>query len=121
MDINQLRRNCFLFIVENLPAVNKDDLSALPVDLILEIIQHPTAEMYYDDYEESEKQLFDLIWNRIKDDFEEAKMNSHSKSPEGHPPSYNCCKVSVLPTERIWTHPRSERSHYRGRKGSRGL
>ena len=66
MNINQLRRNCFLFIVENLPAVNKDDLSALPVDFILEIIQHPAAQMCYGNYKKSEKQLFNLIWNRIK-------------------------------------------------------
>ena len=65
MDINQLRRNCFLFIVENLPAVNKDDLSALPLDLILEIIQHPAATMS-NDFREDEQQLFHLIWNRIK-------------------------------------------------------
>ena len=73
MDINQLRRNFFLFIVENLPEVNKDDLSALPPDLILEIIQHPAAMMCYGDYEESEKQLFHLIWNRIKCHPEETK------------------------------------------------
>ena len=64
MDIHQLRKDCFLFILDHLPEVNKDSLSALPVELLLEIIQHPAAEMC-SDFSESEKRLCHLIWDKI--------------------------------------------------------
>ena len=73
LDLNQLKKFFVLFIVDHLPEVNKDDLSALPVDLLLEIIQHPAAVMVKGDAAESEKQLFHLIWNQVKCFSEEEK------------------------------------------------
>ena len=69
-DINELKKNCLLFIVDRLPEVNKADLSALPVELLLEIFKHPAAVMDDDDDDydaaESEKQLFQLLWDKVK-------------------------------------------------------
>ena len=73
LDLNQLKKYSVLFIVDHLPEVNKDDLSALPVELLLEIIQHPAAVMVTGDCAESEKQLFHLIWNQVKCFSEEEK------------------------------------------------
>ena len=72
MGISQLRKNCLVFIVDHLQELSKDDLSALPVDLILEIIQHPAAVASYS-ATESEKQLFHIIWNKVKSFPEEQK------------------------------------------------
>ena len=38
LGVIELRKNCLLFIVDKLPAVNKDDLSALPIDLLIEVV-----------------------------------------------------------------------------------
>ena len=73
MNLNQWKKYCVLFIVDHLPEVNKDDLSAFPVELLLEIIQHPAAVMVIGDAAESEKQLFHLIWNQVKCFSEEEK------------------------------------------------
>ena len=66
IDINPLKKYCVLFIVDYLSKVNKNDLSALPDELLLEIVQHPAAQMVYDNVAESEKQLFHLIWGKVK-------------------------------------------------------
>ena len=66
LDIPKLKNNCILFIVDHLLEVSKADLSALPVQLLLEIIQHPDAVICDGDAQENEKQLFSLIWNKIK-------------------------------------------------------
>ena len=47
LNIIQLRENCFLFIVDHLSKINIDDLSALPVDVLLEIIKHPAAVLHH--------------------------------------------------------------------------
>ena len=73
LNILQLQKNCILFIVDHLPEVNKDDLSALLVELLIEIIQHPAAAMSYDDDEKNEEQLFHLSWDKIKSLPEEQK------------------------------------------------
>ena len=65
LGINQLTKSSLLFIVDHLDKVNKDELFALPVDVLLDIIQHPAASMC-DDVAESEKQMFYLIWNKMK-------------------------------------------------------
>ena len=74
LHLNQVRTNCFVFTVGHLAKVRKDELSDLPVDLLLEIIQHPAAQMVYGDPAESEKQLFHLIWNKIKSTSEETQI-----------------------------------------------
>ena len=66
MDIIQLRKNCILFIVDHLPEVNQDDLSALPVEPLLEIIQHPAAMIDIEDSAENEEKLFHLIWTKVQ-------------------------------------------------------
>ena len=67
LNILQLQKNCILFIVDYLPEVNKDDLSTLPVELLIEIIQHPAAAISHnDDVEKNEEQLFHLSLNKIK-------------------------------------------------------
>ena len=74
LHINEVRANCFVFIVDHLSEVNRDDLCALPVELLLEVIQHPAAVMDPDDAAESEKQMFYLIWNKMESTPEETKM-----------------------------------------------
>ena len=66
LNIMQLRENCFLFIVDHLSKINIDDLSALPVDVLLEIIKHPAALLCREDRETNEKQMFELLWNKVK-------------------------------------------------------
>ena len=66
MNINKLRKNCTLFILDHLPEMNKDDLSELPAELLLEIIQHPAAVLDDRDSAESEEKLFHLIYNKVK-------------------------------------------------------
>ena len=43
--LNLLKKTCFRFIVRHLPEINKEDLSALPVDVLLKIFQHRSAQM----------------------------------------------------------------------------
>ena len=67
MNMNSVKKNCFLFILDHLKDISMDDLSALPVVLLLEIIQHPAASMCdVCDAVESEKRLFQLIWSKVK-------------------------------------------------------
>ena len=73
LDITKLQEYCVKFIVENLPEVEKDDLSALPVELLLEIIQHPAAVIPCGEYVLNEEALFYLVWNKIKSAPEEEK------------------------------------------------
>ena len=66
MNINKLRENCTLFIVDHLPEITKDDLSVLPIEPLLEIIQHPAAVLDNSDSEESEEKLYHLICGKIQ-------------------------------------------------------
>ena len=66
LDINQLKKDLLLFVTEYVAEVDKDDLSALPVELLLEIIQHPAAVMDHGDPSGNEKGLFRLVWNQLK-------------------------------------------------------
>ena len=66
MGINKLGKNCILFIVDHLPEVNRDDLSALPVEPLLEIIQHAAAVLDGDDSAANEEQLFHLICTKFE-------------------------------------------------------
>ena len=69
LGVNQLRKMCYLYIVDHLPKLNKDDLSALPVELLLEICQHPAAVISW-----SEKEMLQLLWNKVKP-FRQQKKN----------------------------------------------
>ena len=80
LHLNQVRANCFVFTVDHLAKINKDDLSALPVEMILEIIEHPGAMIETDYPVESEKKLFHLIWNKIKSARKKPKLNTFPKS-----------------------------------------
>ena len=66
MNINKLRKNCILFILDHLPEVNKDDLSVLPAEPLLEIIKHPAAAVDDRDSAENEEKLFYLIYAKVK-------------------------------------------------------
>ena len=65
--ILKLRTQTLLYIVDHLPEIEKDDLSALPVDFLLEIIQHPAAvinqnhDSMYDPVED--KTMYDPVEN----------------------------------------------------------
>ena len=48
------------------PQKNKVDLSALRVELLMEIIQHPAAVICHGEPEVNEEGLFHLVWNKIK-------------------------------------------------------
>ena len=74
LHLNQVRANCIAFTVDHLTEIKQDDLSALPVDLLLEIIRHPAAVMVPNDPAQSEKQLFRLIWEKIESTSEEAQI-----------------------------------------------
>ena len=110
LDIIELKKNSILFIVDNLPGVNKDDLYALPVELLLEIIQHPAACMAEGDGIESEKQMFYLIWDKIKTLQEEAKVKYIPKMLKAiHLPRTD---KDFLPIDRILPHSRGKRTDY---------
>ena len=65
LDMNQLRKNCVLFTVDHLQNVNKDDLSSLPVDVLLGIAQHP-ATVIMTGFAENEKHMFHVLCDRVK-------------------------------------------------------
>ena len=66
MNITKMRESCFLFIVDHLEEVDEDKLSVLPVDVLLEIIKHPAAVLCQEDWETNEKQMSELLWNKVK-------------------------------------------------------
>ena len=74
LHLDQVRANCFAFVVDHLPKVDKDDLSELPVELILEIMGHPAARIDSCDPVQSEKKLFHLIWKKIESTSEESQI-----------------------------------------------
>ena len=65
LNINQLRRNCLLFLVDKIEEVNTKDI---PVEALLEIIQHPAAVIVknLNTFGDREKHLFHLVWDRVK-------------------------------------------------------
>ena len=92
MDFNQLKKYCIMFTVDYLPEINEDDLSALPVELLIEIVQHPAAVIFHNscapkpfkpfdyylkrdrgDDAVSEERMFHLIWNKVRRFPEETK------------------------------------------------
>ena len=66
LGVNKMRQDCLLFTVYHLSKVDKADLSALPVELLLEIFQHPAAVLVHGNPAESEKQLLHLLWDKVK-------------------------------------------------------
>ena len=59
---------CGSFVVENLEKVSGSnlDFGDLPVEEVLQIIKHPAAVISEKSPAENEKQLFMLVWNRIR-------------------------------------------------------
>ena len=68
LDISQLKKDYVLFVIDHQWFLNviKGRLSALPVELLLDIIRHPAAVLDKEDSAESEKQMFHLIWDKVK-------------------------------------------------------
>ena len=63
LDIHQLKKDLLLYVTAYMDL--EADLSALPIDLLLEIVQHPAAQAYLNG-SQNEIQLFHLIWNQLK-------------------------------------------------------
>ena len=63
---SKLEKDCVLFIVDHLAEVKQDGLSALPLELLLEIIQHPAAVISCESSTQNEEELFYLVWSKIK-------------------------------------------------------
>ena len=66
LDINQLIKVFVQFVVDHpwFLDTGKCRLSPLPVDVLIQIVQHPAAVLDKADSAESEKQLFHLIWKK---------------------------------------------------------
>ena len=115
LHLNQVRTNCFVFVLDHLPKVNKDDLSELPVELILEIIGHPAARIDCCDPVESEKKLFHLIWKKIESTPEEVQIKYIPRVLKAvHLPVMDKLFLFSLSKE-ICTHSRGQGADYPGR------
>ena len=68
LDINQLIKVFVQFVVDHpwILDTGKGRLSPLPVDVLIQIVQHPAAVLDKADSSESEKQLFHLIWKKVQ-------------------------------------------------------
>ena len=66
-DINQLKESTKLYIIDHIKNIYEVNLEfhELPVDLMMDVVQHPAAVICPSSPVENEKQLFALLWRKI--------------------------------------------------------